>query len=143
MKNFITYLFFILLHCNYSAQNINIYYENSAIEFVIGDSLDLKILGDLSVEKNIINEGDIYIYGDSVNIGSSTSLFEDFSQSSSTAPIFGKVFFNGDTIQNIYKPNTSLSNLISFNKIEINNSYLINLDNIIFKKNLFFNRYSK
>ena len=26
------------------------------LEFVIGDSLDLKILGDLSVEKNIINE---------------------------------------------------------------------------------------
>tara|TARA_B110000977_G_scaffold201832_1_gene299084 strand:+ start:4914 stop:9401 length:4488 start_codon:yes stop_codon:yes gene_type:complete len=124
------------LHCNYSAQNINIYYENSDIEFVIEGSLDLKILGDLSVEKNIINEGDIYIYGDSVNIGSSTSLFEDFSQGSSTAPIFGKVFFNGDTIQNIYKPNTSLSNLISFNKIEINNSYLINLDNIILNNNI-------
>ena len=122
MKNFITYLFFILLHCNYTAQNINIYYDSSAIEFVIGKSLDLKILGDFSVEKNIINEGDIYIYGDSVNIGSSTSLFEDFSQSSITDSIYGKVFFNGDSIQNIYKTNNSVNNLISFNKIELNNS---------------------
>ena len=89
---------------------------------MIGDSLDLKILGDLFVEKNIINEGDIYIYGDNVHIGSSTSLFEDFSQSSTTDSIYGKVFFNGDSIQNIYKTNTSVNNLISFNKIELNNS---------------------
>ena len=110
------------MHCNYSAQNINIYYDSSAIEFVIGDFLDLKILGDLFVEKDIINEGDIYIYGDSVHIGSSTSLFEDFSQSAVTDSVYGKVFFNGDSIQNIYKTNTSVNNLISFNKIEINNT---------------------
>ena len=43
MKNFITYLCFILLHCNYSAQIINIYYKSSPIEFVIYDLSGKKV----------------------------------------------------------------------------------------------------
>lgn len=119
---------------NYNAQTTYdlTFKNNSAIPFKINSNSSIYIKGDLIVEKEIVNQGNMYLYKDIEAKG--TTLFQDPSSSSSSGVALGKVIFSGTDIQNI-KGDNNTSKLIFVN-LEVNNLATGSSDVIKLNKNI-------
>ena len=107
-------------------------WDNVHVPFKINSNSSVYIKGDLIVEKEIVNEGNMYLYKDLEAKG--TTLFQDPSSSSSSSAALGKVIFSGTDIQNI-KGDNNTSKLIFVN-LEVNNLATGSSDVIKLNKNI-------